>query len=297
VPLGYLVPQLTNGGATMIANTQIQNYQHILTHTNSELDRLIDQARFYGDLTEHVLRLSGLEPGMRVLDIGCGTGDVSFLAAKLVGSEGEVIGVDKSPAATALASQRVAAAGLTNVQFVTQDLMELDLDEPVDALIGRLVLMYFADPAVLLRRLCQFVRPGGLVIFHELDSTASKSLPRCELVETAVSRINQTFTRAGADVQTGLKLAQIFIEAGLPRPEMIQAARLGNGPDSPAYKQIAEITRTLLPLMERVGVATAAEVEIDTLADRLCQEVVANKATLVAPPFIGAWARRIKKEN
>ena len=92
-------------------------------------------------------------------------------------------------------------------------------------------------------------------------------------------------------MQTGLKLAQIFIEAGLPRPEMIQAARLGNGPDSPAYQHITEITRTLLPLMERVGVATAAEVGIDTLAERLRQEVVANNATLVAPPYIGAWAR------
>jgi len=275
----------------VIANVQTQNYQQILTHTNSELERLIEQARFFGDLTEQVLRLAGLEPGMRVLDIGCGTGDVSFLAAKLVGTEGEVIGVDKSPAATALASQRAAAAGLTNVQFVTQDLTELVLDEPVDGLIGRLVLMYFADPAVLLRRLCQFVRPGGLVVFHELDATAVKSLPRCELVETTISQIIQTFTRAGVDVQTGLKLAQIFIEAGLPRPEMIQAARLGNGPDSPAYQHITEITRTLLPLMERVGVATAAEVDIDTLAERLGQEVVANNATLVAPPFIGAWAR------
>ncbi|MCI0727869.1 MAG: class I SAM-dependent methyltransferase [Chloroflexi bacterium] len=276
----------------MIAATQPQNYQQILTHTNSELERLIEQARFFGDLTEHVFRLAGLAPGMRVLDVGCGTGDVSFLAAKLVEPEGQVIGVDKSPAATGLASQRAAEAGLTNVQFMTHDVTELVLDEQVDALLGRLVLMYFADPAVLLRRLSQFVRPGGLVVFHELDSTATKSLPRCELFETAVARINQTFTRAGADVQTGLKLAQIFIEAGLPRPEMIQAARLGSGPDSPVYKQITEITRTLLPLMERVGVATAAEVDIDTLADRLCQEVVANKATLVAPPFIGAWARK-----
>ena len=275
----------------MTATTQTLNYQQILTHTNSELDRLIEQARFFGDLTEHVFRLAGLEPGMRVLDIGCGTGDVSFLAAKLVGSAGGVIGVDKSPTATALASQRAAAAGLTNVQFVTQDLTELVLDKPVDALVGRLVLMYFADPAVLLRRLSQFVQPGGLVVFHELDLMGAKSLPRCELFETAISRISQTFTRAGADVQTGLKLAQIFIEAGLPGPEMIQGARVDSGPDSPAYQQVAELTRTLLPLMERVGVATATEVEIDTLAGRLRQEVVANKATLVAPPFVGAWAR------
>ncbi|MCA9997672.1 MAG: methyltransferase domain-containing protein [Anaerolineales bacterium] len=277
----------------MMATVQTQNYQQILTHTNSELERLIDQASFFGQLTEHVFRLAGLEPGMRVLDIGCGAGDVSFLAAKLVGEGGEVIGVDKSPQAVALASQRATAAGLPNVHFVTADLTGFVPDEPVDALIGRLVLMYFSDPAVLLRRLSQFVQPGGVVVFHELDMTATKSLPRCDLFETSTSRITQAFTRAGAEMQMGLKLAQTFLEAGLPCPEMIQGARLGHGPDSPAYKQVAEITRTLLPLMERVGVATAIEVDIDTLEERLRQEVVANHATVVAPPYIGAWARLI----
>lgn len=276
----------------MIANGKKIHYQQILTHTHSELDRLIEQASFYGELTEHLLRLAGLEPGMRVLDIGCGTGDVSFLAAKLVGEAGEVIGVDKSPEAIALAAQRAESVGLSNVRFITADLSELVLEEPVDALIGRLVLMYFSDPAVLLRRLGHLVRPGGLVVFQELDSTAAKSLPQCALVETAVARINETFTRAGADVQTGLKLPQIFTEAGLPQPEMLQSARLGYGPGSPAYQQIAEITRSLLPLMERVGVATAVEVDIESLAGRLRQEVVANNATVVAPPFVGAWARR-----
>jgi len=270
---------------------QTGNYQQILGDSRAELDRLIEQARFFGDLTDEVLRKAGIGPGMRVLDVGCGAGDVSFLAARLVGPTGEVIGVDKSAAATALASRRAASAGLSNVRFVTADVTELVLEEPVDALIGRLVLMYFADPAVLLRRLSGYVTPGGIVAFHELDSTASKSLPRCELVETAIWRINETFTRAGADVQMGLKLAQIFLEAGLPRPEMIQVARLGHGPDSAAYQQISEITRTLLPLMERTGVATASEVAIESLQERLRREVVANQATLVAPPFVGAWTR------
>ena len=49
--------------------------------------------------------------------------------------------------------------------------------------------------------------------------------------------------------------------------------------------------RTLLPLMERTGVASAAEVDVDTLASRLRQEVVANQAVVVPPPFIGAWTR------
>lgn len=277
----------------MMTDAKVRDYQQILTQSNSEFDRLIEQDRFFGGLTEQVFRSAGLEPGMRVLDIGCGVGDVSFRAAKLVGPEGEVIGVDKSPQATALAAQRAAAAGLTNVHFITADLMELTLDEPVDALVGRLVLMYFSDPAVLLRKLAQFVRPGGVIAFHELDATASKVIPSSELVETTISRINETLSRGGADVQMGLKLPQTFVEAGLPKPELSQSARLAYGADMAAFGQISGLTRTLLPLMERIGIATAAEVDIDTLADRLCEEVVRNNATVVAPPFVGAWTRRL----
>ena len=144
--------------------------------------------------------------------------------------------------------------------------MELELDEPVDALVGRLVLMYFADPAVLVRRLAKFVRPGGIVAFHELDSTASKSLPRCELVEAAISRINETLTRVGADVQMGLKLPQTFCR-GWSYSAGNEFKRLGLAMDRipRPISKLPEITRTLLPLMERVGVATAAEVGIDTL--------------------------------
>jgi ubiquinone/menaquinone biosynthesis C-methylase UbiE len=262
-----------------------------LGHSDEELDRLIQQARFWGDLTEQVLTLAGLKRGMRVLDVGCGAGDVSFLAAKLVGPKGLVTGVDKSPEAIEVASQRARAAGLTNVQFLTQDLSELALNASFDALIGRLVLMYFADPAVVLRRLVSFLEPDGLVVFHELDTTGAKSEPRCDLFEMSVERIRQTLTRAGADIKTGLKLARIFQEAGLPRPQMIQGARVESGPDSDAYNSVTQLTRTLLPLMERFGVAAASEVDIDTLADRLREEAVAINATLVAPPFIGAWAR------
>jgi hypothetical protein len=70
---------------------------------------------------------------------------------------------------------------------------------------------------------------------------------------------------------------------------MILGARVEQGSESPIYAQLEQVTRTLLPLMERTGVATAAEVDIDTLAARLRTETVERKATLVSPLFIGAW--------
>ena len=71
-----------------------ENPEYILGHAASELDRLIRQAAFFGDLTAHTLKLAGLGPGMRVLDVGCGAGDVSLLAASIVGPSGSVTGVD-----------------------------------------------------------------------------------------------------------------------------------------------------------------------------------------------------------
>lgn len=272
--------------------TLTQNQAYILGHQDSELDRLIKQAHFYGDLTAHVFRLAGLKPGMRVLDVGCGAGDISFLAAQFVGPKGMVIGVDKSIQATTLAARRAASARLTNMQFLTCDLSELTLAQPVDALIGRLVLMYFPDPAALLRRLLSFVKPGGIVAFHEMDMDASKSEPACQVFETALWRIRQTFTRAGIDIRTSLKLSRIFQEAGLSAPQMIQGGRVESGPHSAGYEQVTQITRTLLPLMERTGVATPEEVDIDTLTERLREEALARNATLLSPAMIGAWTRK-----
>jgi SAM-dependent methyltransferase len=269
-----------------------QQARYILGHDRDELDRLINQARFFGDLTEEVLRRAGLAPGMRVLDVGCGTGDVSFLAARLVGPTGAVLGVDRSAEAVAVAQGRARDAGLANVSFVVQDLSEVTVATPVDALVGRLVLMYLDDPAAALRRLLEGVRPGGVVAFQEMDMGAIVCEPDCALWAAAADRIVETFARAGVDHRTGLKLARIYRGAGLPVPRTLQGARVESGPDSTVYAYVEQITRTLLPLMERTGVATAAEVGLDTLAARLREEVVAADATVIPPPLIGAWARK-----
>ena len=271
---------------------RLPSNEYALGHTQAELDRLVAQDRFIGDLTEHILRLAGLKPGMRVLDVGCGAGDVSFLAARLVGPQGAVIGVDRSPQAIAAAQSRAQQAQLTNVEFHASDLNDLTLVEPVDALIGRLVLMYFPRPAEVLRQLLTCVKPGGLVAFQELDAESAAVEPMCDVYWNTGQRINQAFQRGGIDIRTGLKLSAIFQAAGLPAPQMLQLARVESGPDSPAYAWVAQLARTLLPLITKTGVATAEEMGVDDLADRMRAEAVAKNAVLVLPPFVGAWARK-----
>jgi DNA-binding transcriptional LysR family regulator len=79
---------------------------------------LLLQARLYDEFTEHALRSAGLRPGMRVLDVGCGPGDVSFIAARLVGPQGSVLGVNAAHDVIVLARIRAAERGLDSTPKV-----------------------------------------------------------------------------------------------------------------------------------------------------------------------------------
>jgi len=265
--------------------------QYALGHATGEIERLIEQARFFGDLTERLFRDAGVVPTMRVLDVGCGVGDVSFLAAKLVGPDGAVTGVDRSPEALAVAASRAAEAGVANVQFMVGDVASLTLPQPVDVVVGRLVVMYLPDPTAVVRHLRTLVKRGGVLAFQEFDLQGATSEPWCPLFEAAVERLRQTFTKGGIGTRTGLHLGRVFESAGLGSPTMLLGARVERGPDSRIYRQVAEVTRAVLSLMTNAGVASAETVDIDTLETRLRDEAMALDATLVAPPLIGAWAR------
>jgi 2-polyprenyl-3-methyl-5-hydroxy-6-metoxy-1,4-benzoquinol methylase len=104
-----------------------------------------------------------------VLDVGCGAGDVSLLAAKLVGEEGSVLGVDSNADALELAQARAEASGLAQVSFQAADIHELADTRQFDAIVGRLILEHVPEPAAVLRRLLSRLREGGLVAFQEYD--------------------------------------------------------------------------------------------------------------------------------
>src|SRR5438093_3781437 len=106
--------------------------------SEDETRRLEDRARFFEPLTRRLFEDAGIGDGMRVLDMGCGAGDVSLLVAELVGSSGSVVGVDLNPDVVAFASARANARGLQNVEFVRGDIRGVELDSHFDAVVGRL---------------------------------------------------------------------------------------------------------------------------------------------------------------
>src|SRR5215813_2793516 len=107
--------------------------EYSLGHSEQELRRLRIQAAWYEPSTLRLFQEAGISEGMRVLDLGCGVGDVSFAARKLVRDSGEVVGIDRSEVAVDEARRRAKAAELKNVQFVTSDLDQFQSAEKFDA--------------------------------------------------------------------------------------------------------------------------------------------------------------------
>jgi ubiquinone/menaquinone biosynthesis C-methylase UbiE len=90
--------------------------------SDGETRRLIAQSALIDRPTRRFLGDAGIAPGMRVLEIGSGAGDVTIAAARLVGPSGLVAGVDRNGAILATARRRAAEAGLVNLTFVEADL-------------------------------------------------------------------------------------------------------------------------------------------------------------------------------
>jgi SAM-dependent methyltransferase len=257
---------------------------------DDELARLELQGRALAPATRMIFAEAGIRPGMRVLDLGCGAGDVAFVAAHLVGPGGYVVGIDRSPEALARARLRAEQRALTQVRFVEGDINEPAPGGPFDAIVGRLLLMYVPDPAAVLRQQATVLRAGGLVVPIEFDVPTGRALLASPLVTQAIGWIAEAFVKGGIQPSLGARLWAVVREAGL-RPLGMIGIQPHFGPDDPAaVALLAGIIRTIAPLIERTAVATAEEIGVDTFAQRLKTDLERNSAVFAHPVLLSAWA-------
>jgi ubiquinone/menaquinone biosynthesis C-methylase UbiE len=265
---------------------------YALGHSDRELDRLAVQARLIDPITRRFFREAGIVPGMRVLDVGSGSGDVAFLAADLVRDMGQVVGVDRAPAALVAARRRADTLSLRNVSFREGDPADMTFEQPFDAVVGRYVLMFQHDPPTMLRKLVMHVRPGGVVVFHEPDWDSARSFPPAPTYDRCCQWIVETLRLSGADPRMGVKLYATFVAAGLPAPSMRLESIVGGGANSADQVYFkTDLAGTLVPEMERLGVATEREVDAQTLAERVLDEIIGSASVIVGRAEIGAWSR------
>lgn len=244
-------------------------------------ERLRVLGRVMRPTTLPVLERGGVTAGMRVLDLGCGGGDVTFDLASLVGLTGHAVGIDLDPVKIELARADAEQVGVTNIEFRVGDVTEGVGEEEYDAILVRFVLTHLRDPVAELPLISRALRPGGRLMVEDIDFRASFCEPPSEAFDRYVAIYEETARRNGGDPWIGTKLPVMIADAGFARvqPNVVQPADVEG-----ESKLLPALTlENVKAIALQHGVAT--EDEIDALVDELYR-LAADPRTYVANPRI-----------
>jgi len=141
----------------------------------SVFNRVADQydgagVDYFTPLGRDLVVATGVAPGDRVLDVGCGRGACLFPAAEAAGPAGEVVGVDLSANMVARTNADIARRGVRNARAIQGDAEALDLPPAsFDVVVSGMAMFFLPDPAAALRDLHDLLRPGGRIGFSSFS--------------------------------------------------------------------------------------------------------------------------------
>src|SRR6202166_2610863 len=120
--------------------------RYVLGRTSQETRRLQTQASFMNPWTLRLFQQAEIRPGMKILDLGSGVGDVALLLAEIVGPQGTITGIDVNPVVLETARARLHEAGFTNATFQVGNIETFPFEGAFDAIVGRLILTHLREP-------------------------------------------------------------------------------------------------------------------------------------------------------
>lgn len=194
---------------------------YVLRVGDDDEARLALSDRIYGGASRAFIRQLGPLSGRRVLDVGCGSGNLACWLGREVGAGGSVIGVDASDEQIGVARRNAQKRELRNVEFVRADATELDrLPSNFDLVYCRFVLIHLREPVRALRQMWNRVRSEGVLACEEPTTSLHFAFPANELFARANELTMLLGDAAGCDYNLGAKLPGVFLDAGLPWPSM-----------------------------------------------------------------------------
>lgn len=175
-------------------------------YTHGHHDAVLRSHRWRTAENSAAYLLSHLEPGLRLLDVGCGPGTITIeLAARV--APAEVIGIDAATAVIEQATRAAAAAGTPNVSFGVGDVYALDFpDASFDVVHAHQVLQHLSDPVAALGEMRRVLRPGGIVAVRDSDYGAFTWAPADPLLDRWIALYHDVTRRNRADADAGRHL-------------------------------------------------------------------------------------------
>jgi len=262
--------------------------EYVLATGTAAANRLRLLHSLYGSGARRVLLEAGIQPGMRVADIGCGVGTVSALLAELVGPTGEVVGIDFSHAQLAQARQ-LLPAGVTNVHFIEASATNTGLPrEQFDLIYCRFLLIHLTEPEKALGEMYDLLKPGGILVCEDGDLTSAGSEP-----PSAMNAFSELFGRLGpvwgVDYTLGRRLFQMVLGANFSQAQITynQPVMARGEPKRLLELSVAEARSSF------VGAGLISEKEIDFALAEMQRLAKDETVLAVMPRMSQVWARKL----
>ncbi len=191
----------------------------------------VPEGAYLGEGSGNPVRAARLQPGERAVDLGCGAGMDTFLAANRVGKAGHVIGLDMTPEMLERARANLAGGDYPQVEFRQADIEHLPFHpNSADVVLSNCVINLAPDKTAVYREIFRVLKPGGrfavadIVLRGDVDLVhrAAEKLAPCSCVATALEQNAYLETIRGA----GFESVEIVAERpALSQPQVAEAAR------------------------------------------------------------------------
>lgn len=195
----------------------MSNSSYILDVGQLAQKRLAIQQALLVKTSQALLVHAGLQMGMSVLDVGCGTGEMSTWLAEKVGMQGKVDAIDISDAQIAMAKQHHGTP--KNLEYHTHDIFALDqnFSNQFDLIYCRLVLSHLTNPKTALQKLIHCLKPNGIIVCEEAAHDALFCYPRSNAFKQMFSLIQRLLNHKGIKPgeELGYRINFLFQELAL----------------------------------------------------------------------------------
>ena len=171
-------------------------------------ERLSLLNELFGKTSKDLLLKAGLTQGMRVLEVGCGTGNMTRWIAKQVGDNGHVTAVDISPEQIHIAKDNCSQSH--NITFIESSLFDLNVSNKFDLIYSRFLVMHLQNPFEGLQYLTQLLKPNGILVSEEATNSVTACYPESPVFRKYRELVMALFTKKNIDFDIGEKLYAYF---------------------------------------------------------------------------------------
>ncbi len=246
------------------------------------------------EITRKLIEIGNIKPGMKVLDLGCGDGNVTFLLSNYVGVEGIVVGIDSNEYAIECAKNKSQEYGLSNLYFqivdITRD-FKINYSD-FDAIIVRRVLMYLPNSQKTIESAIKYLKPNGLFLVQENNiSQTPIGLDSLPLHKKINDLIKKTLEQENINSNMGFELNSILTNTGLIVDKIWAEAVLSTPNQQTPWAFLAKVMKDRMIAHNVIN--DISDLELETLDERLTNERLGSNITFITDLVFCAVARKV----